>query len=337
MENFDFLKCGVCGRDLVDSPHLAVVVPIYKSEDHLPGLIEYIAKIDSKVPGGVTATFVIDGSPQNERTLLPKMLPTIPFPLQIIRLSRNFGVGPALHAALSKSSGCACVVFGADLQEPHELFVSFAGKILTGDVDVVLGQRVSRDDPFLMKVFANFYWWINRNFLNNDTPKGGFDVFGLSTRAREALVALPELNTNIASQLQWIGFDREYVPFHRVARQSGKSSWTMKKKVKLFADSIFGFSGAPITIIFLIGLCSVIGFGFLAVITIIASLMGFISLPGYATLVLLGAIGHSATLLACGIIGGYIVRAFDNSKGRPRYIIAEILRSDNFQSEVINP
>ena len=335
--NFDSLDCGICGRSLDEGPHLAVVIPIYKSEDHLPGLIEYITRIDSKIPGGVTATFVIDGSPQNERTILPMMLSTIPFPLQIIRLSRNFAVGPALHAALTNSAGCASVVFGADLQEPHELFVTFAEKILTKNVDVTLGQRISRADPFLMRAFSNFYWWVNRTFLNNDTPKGGFDVFGLSRRAREALIALPELNTNIASQLQWIGFDREYVPFHRVARQSGKSSWTMKKKIKLFADSIFGFSGAPITVIFLIGLFSVIGFGFLSAVTIIASLLGWISLPGYTTLVLLGAIGHSATLLACGIIGGYIVRAFENSKGRPRFIIADILKSDSFKNADFSP
>jgi len=332
MENFTYSNCGVCGRSLTEGPHVAVVVPIYKSEHHLPGLIDYIVKLDNTIPGGVMTTFVIDGSPENERFLLPAMLTDISFPLQIIRLSKNFGVGPALHAALTNSTGCAAVVFGADLQEPAELFVSFAQKILTEDVDVTLGQRMSRDDPFLMKLFANFYWWVNRKFLDNDTPRGGFDVFGLSRRAREALVALPELNTNITSQLQWIGFDREYVPFHRVARQSGKSSWTNKKKLKLFADSIFGFSGAPITLIFMIGLVSVVGFGFLAVVTSIASLLGWISVPGYATLVLVGVIGHSATLLACGIIGGYVVRSFENSKGRPRYIIAEIIRSDRFQS-----
>ena len=326
------INCVVCGRGLDEGPHLSVVVPMFKSEDHIPKVMEYITGLNSKVPGGVLATFVIDGSPEKERNILPDIVSSLPFPSQIIRLSRNFGVGPALHAALERSEGCATVVFGSDLQEPAELFETFAHKITVEGVDVTLGQRASRDDPFMMKLFANFYWWVNRRFLANDTPKGGFDVFGLSRRAREALVSLPELNTNITSQLQWIGFDREYIPFHRLARQSGKSTWTMKRKIKLFADSIYGFSGAPIALILIIGLLSVCLFGLLALLTGFAAIMNWIEIPGYTTLVLVGAVGHSLTITACGIIGGYVFRAFDNSKGRPRYIIAECIVPERFKT-----
>ena len=323
--------CSVCHSGLTDVIHLSVVVPMYKSERDIPGLIAYIDEINERFPGGVMTTFVIDGSPEGERNILERLIPSIKFPSQIICLSRNFGVGPALHAALERSFGCATVVFGSDLQEPADLFLTFGRKIIIEGRDVVLGQRVSRDDPFMMKLFASFYWWVNRHFLANDTPKGGFDVFGLSKRAREALVVLPELNTNITSQLQWIGFDREYVPFHRRARQIGKSTWSIKRKVKLFADSIYGFSGTPITLVLLIGLSATVVFGTIGMLTVIGSLMDWISVPGYTTLVLIAAIGHSLTITSCGIIGGYVFRTFENSKGRPRYIIREIITTNRFQ------
>lgn len=115
------INCVVCGRELTDGPHLSVVVPMFKSEDHIPNVMEYITGLNSNVPGGVLATFVIDGSPENERNILPEIIGLLPFPSQIIRLSRNFGVGPALHAALERSEGCATVVFGSDLQEPRTL------------------------------------------------------------------------------------------------------------------------------------------------------------------------------------------------------------------------
>jgi glycosyltransferase involved in cell wall biosynthesis len=277
---------------------------------------------------------VIDGSPENERFILPDLLESLPFPAQIVRLSRNFGVGPALHAALTHCGGCAVVVFGSDLQEPYELFVDFAHRIIVEGTDVVLGQRASRDDPFSMRFFATFYWWVNRKFLANDTPKGGFDVFGLSQRAREVLVSLPELNTNITSQLQWIGFDRVYVPFHRRARQSGKSTWSMKRKIKLFADSIYGFTGAPIALITFLGIVSVAIFGTLSLLTLTGSIMNVIEVPGYATLVLVSATGHSATILTCGIIGGYVYRTFENSKSRPRYVIAEVITPERFSTPI---
>ena len=324
------VNCAVCGRGLNSGPHLAVVVPLFKSQDHIQNLVPYIEHLNATVPGGIIATFVIDGSPENERYILPALIKDLGFPSQIIRLSRNFGVGPALKAGLEKSGGCATVVFGSDLQEPVELFEIFADKIIVDGLDVALGQRASREDPFLMKVFAAFYWWVNRTFLKNDTPKGGFDVFGLSKRAKDALVSLPELNTNILSQVQWIGFDREYIPFHRKARTSGKSSYTLLRKIRLFSDSIYGFTGAPITIILVVGLMSAIFFIFLGVLTVFASVMNWIQVPGYTTLVLLGAIGHSLTIVACGIIGGYVFRTFDNSKGRPQYIIAETITRYDF-------
>jgi hypothetical protein len=328
--------CAVCGREFSLRPHLSIVVPMFKSEAHIPGVLAYIGRINSAVPGGVSVTFVIDGSPERERFLLPDLLSQLEFPAQVIRLSRNFGVGPALHAALGRCGGCATVVFGSDLQEPEELFVDFSRRILLDGVDVTLGQRASRDDPFMMKLFARFYWWVNRKFLTNDTPKGGFDVFGLSRRARDALVSLPELNTNITSQLQWIGFDREYVPFHRRARQSGKSTWTMKRKVKLFADSIYGFTGAPIALITIIGILSASVFGVLSLLTLVGALMGLIEVPGYATLLLVSAFGHSVTVLTCGIIGGYVYRTFENSKSRPRYVIAEVVSPARYRDVMVD-
>ena len=324
--------CCVCRRSLKNARHLAVVVPLYKSELHLPRLFDFIESINDQFPGGVITTFVIDGSPENECQQIEQMMPSFKFPSQIIRLSRNFGVGPALHAALEKSSGCATVVFGSDLQEPVDLFLTFGRKIIIEGHDVILGHRIARDDPFMVKVFANFYWWVNRRFLDNDTPNGGFDVFGISKKAREALVILPELNTNITSQLQWIGFDRQYVPFHRLARQVGKSSWTMKRKVKLFADSIYGFSGTPITLVFVLGLLLTVAFGVISTLTVIGTVMGWIETPGYATLVLLSAIGHSLTITVCGVVGGYVYRTFENSKGRPRYIISEVITNERFRA-----
>jgi hypothetical protein len=327
--------CAICGRELASRPHLSIVVPMFKSEDHIPGLLAYIGRLNKAVPGGVSVTFVIDGSPERERFLLPDLIRRLDFPAQVIRLSRNFGVGPALHAALDRCGGCATVVFGSDLQEPEELFVDFSRRILLDGVDVTLGQRASRDDPFTMKLFAGFYWWVNRKFLANDTPKGGFDVFGLSRRAREALVSLPELNTNITSQLQWIGFDREYVPFHRRARQSGKSTWSMKRKIKLFADSIYGFTGAPIALITVFGVLSATLFGILSVLTLAGALTGLIEVPGYATLLLVSAFGHSVTVLICGVLGGYVYRTFENSKDRPRYLIAEVVAPARYRDAMV--
>jgi glycosyltransferase involved in cell wall biosynthesis len=300
-----------------------VVVPIYKSQDHIPKLFDYIQQIGNAV-GEVEIVFVIDGTPDNSEQRIFLEAKKYAFRIKVVRLSRNFGVGPALHAALSHVDTSSLVIIGSDLQEPVELYIEFFRRMESGEADVFLGERLSRDDPFSMRFFSSIYWWINRKFINSETPKGGFDGVGLSSRAGKTLSELPELNTSFTSQLQWIGYKRVFVPFHRLRRQSGKTSWTFKRKVKLFADSVYGFTGAPIALLTGFGI-AITGLMLLVLVaTLFASLMGWMEVPGYATIVILSALGHSVTILGLGILGGYVHRSFENTKGRPRYVIEKV-------------
>jgi len=307
----------------IDGFSRTVVVPIYKSQDHIPNLFEYIQRISTAV-GEVEIIFVIDGSPDNSEQRIFIEAKKYSFKIKIVRLSRNFGVGPALHAALSYVETSALVIIGSDLQEPVELYIEFFKRLELKEADVFLGERLSRDDPFSMRFFSAIFWWVHRKFINSNTPKGGFDGVGLSAKASKTLSELPELNTSFTSQLQWIGYRQVFVPFHRVRRQSGKSSWTYRRKVKLFADSLYGFTGAPIAVLAALGVISTAIMVVVLVATLFASLMGWMVVPGYATIVILSALGHSVTIMGIGILGGYIHRSFENTKGRPKFIIEHV-------------
>ena len=310
-------------EDPIDRFSRAVVVPIYKSQDHIPKLFEYIQQIGDAV-GEVEIVFVIDGTPDNSEQSIFLEAKKYAFKIKVVRLSRNFGVGPALHAALNQVETSSLVIIGADLQEPVEMYIDFFRRLESGEADVFLGERLSRDDPFSMRFFSAIFWWVNRKFINSDTPKGGFDGVGLSAKASKTLAELPELNTSFTSQLQWIGYKQVFVPFHRVRRQSGKSSWTYKRKVKLFADSVYGFTGAPIAILTILGVVSTVLMVFVLIATLFASLMGWMVVPGYATIVILSTLGQSVTIMGLGILGGYIHRSFENTKGRPKFIIEHV-------------
>ena len=311
-----------------------VVVPIYKSQDHIPKLFEYIQQIGDAV-GEVEIVFVIDGTPDNSEQRIFLEAKKYAFKIKVVRLSRNFGVGPALHAALNHVETSSLVIIGADLQEPVEMYIDFFRRLESGEADVFLGERLSRDDPFSMRFFSAIFWWVNRKFINSDTPKGGFDGVGLSAKASKTLAELPELNTSFTSQLQWIGYKQVFVPFHRVRRQSGKSSWTYKRKVKLFADSVYGFTGAPIAMLTILGVVSTALMVFVLFATLFASIMGWMVVPGYATIVILSALGHSVTIMGLGILGGYVHRSFENTKGRPRFVIEKVYEIEQSESPEI--
>jgi glycosyltransferase involved in cell wall biosynthesis len=319
MSSGDCRFCGV-GVTKVSKPHYEVIIPLFKSENHLERLHSYLIDLNSRIPGGILITFVVDGRHQDFDAILSFSKKNL-FSCKIIKLSKNFGVGPALHAALAQSDACISTAFGSDLQEPVELFDKFFRAISTGECEIALGHRILRKDPLSTRLPASIYWWINRKWIHPESPKGGLDVFAMSSIARKEFCLLKELNTNFTSQLLWIGFTTKWVDFVRIQRIEGKSTWTWKRKIKLFADSIYGYSTKPMSFLFWLGAGSLSVFSLISFLTLVGKISGAIQIPGYTMIILVILWGQSVLLFFLGIIGGYIVRTFENSTSRPNYVI----------------
>jgi hypothetical protein len=316
--------CGVCNKEIVNGvAHFRMLVPLFHSENHLPEVMSYLNSLNSDIPGGITVDFIVDGRIEDELAL-SKEIDRLEPSAKVIVLSRNFGVGPALHAGIASRETCIVSAVGSDLQEPKDLYVDFFEAITSAQYDIALGQRRSREDPFLPRVLAGIYWRLNRSLVNSSAPLGGFDVFAMSNGAALSFVKLNELNTNFTSQLLWIGYRVKWIKFDRTARISGKSSWTLRRKFKLFADSLYGYTGKPIALMTWTGFVTSALLLVLAASTALGKILGLISLPGYTTLVLLFALGQSLTLMCIGIVGGYLYRTFENSTNRPNYVIRTI-------------
>ena len=316
------MKPIVC-KTCEDSHEISVdfIVPLYKSLRHIPDLFERINQLSNEIGVRTSLVVVFDGPDFETEDAIKMHKELVAFPVKTVVLSRNFGVGPALLAGLSESEACISMCFGSDLQEPKNLFLDFFSLICDDKADIALGNRRSREDPFMSRAGAAFYWAIYRRFIDPEIPKGGFDVFAMNKNAKTALVELVELNTSITSQIGWIGFRKSYVPFDRESRKIGKSSWTLRKKIKLFSDSIYGFTFLPITIITTIGFLLTGSFLLISIATLVAALFGLVNVEGYTTLVLLTGWGNSAIIFCIGLLGGYISRTFENSKQRPNFII----------------
>jgi hypothetical protein len=68
----------------------------------------------------------------------------------------------------------------------------------------------------------------------------------------------------------------------------------------------------------------------LSLIVFIAWLVGYVTVPGYTPLILVALNGFTVTMLALGIIGSYVWRMFENTKGRPLYVpmVHEMFQGD---------
>ena len=293
----------------------------------MQSLRDFLCTLNTSIPGGIRITLVADGLEEDAKEI-ESACASWPLPVEGLVLSRNFGVGPALHAGLEGASECVVSALGSDLQEPQEVFVEFCRILFQGEADIALGVRRTRQDPLLPKLGALLFWRLNKALVDPESPPRGFDVFAVNREARGALMALPELNTSFTSQMLWIGFRRAWVPFDRHERTRGHSTWTLRRKAKLFSDALFGFTSIPATAIVMLGLaaCSLlIGIG---AVTLMGELLGLINVPGYTTILLVTAFGHSLTITLIGLVGGYAYRAFSNSTRRPHYIIRTRMSND---------
>jgi glycosyltransferase involved in cell wall biosynthesis len=316
--------CGICGDSLSGEvkPHFEIIVPLFFSEKHLNKLSHFLRELSKKIPGGIAVTFVADGRIEDYQAVAVD-LQNFPTPSKVILLSRNFGAGPALHAGLEESDYCLSSALASDLQEPIELFTAFFDALVYDDFQIALGFRKKRSDPKLAQQTSRAYWWISKKFIHPDGSLTGSDVFAISRRVREALVLMPELNTNFNSQLSWLGFYPKWIGYDRRPREIGRSTYSIRRKLKLFSDSIYGFTHKPITFMTYSGLFLSSIFFLLALIALFGKITNQVTIPGYATTIITIALGQSLTLLSLGIVGGYVVRSFENSTGRPKYVVAK--------------
>ena len=305
----------------------SLIIPVYKNESNIKDLLIVLRKIHSVLDDTLEVVFVVDSSPDDSYNILKKLLIKEPYVSQLILLSKNFGSFMAIRTGIQKSRGDYFAVMAADLQEPFELIISFFKILIKGSYDILIGTREKREDPFFSKISSNIFWYLYKKFIIKDMPKGGIDIFACNKLFRSHLLELKESHSSLIAQIFWLGFRRKEIPYTRLERKKGVSSWTFSKKLNYMMDSIFSFTDLPIKILTKIGLIGTVVFGILGMIVFISKIMGIVTLEGYtSTFLSIGFFG-TLNLYAISIVGMYTWRIYENTKNRPLSII---LRSDFF-------
>jgi glycosyltransferase involved in cell wall biosynthesis len=306
----------------------SIVIPVFKSAQNLPDLFTALTQLSVRLEQQLEVVFVVDGSPDNSAKILYDELPGFVFPTQIIELSRNFGSFQAIRVGVEESIGETVAVCSADLQEPLELIVTLFHTVESGKSDIALGTRRSRNDGWMNNFSSGLFWKIYRRFVMPDMPHGGVDVFACNQTFKFHLLSMKETRTSLIAQIFWLGFKREFIQYDRVKRSIGKSSWSRRKKIDYMLDSIFSFTDLPIRLVTLTGAVGSILSVVIGILIAVLRIMGYIAVPGYTPTLLAVLFLGAINLLAIGIIGSYIWRTFENSKGRPLSVIARRISKD---------
>lgn len=310
----------------------SIIIPVYFNEENLWPLYEDIRqKFISKIDFEYELVFVNDGSLDGSYRVLKEIASTDEN-VKIISLSRNFGSHAAMLCGLEKCTGDCAIIKAADLQEPTELLLEMIEKWEAGD-NVVLAVRKDRNEGRRQVLFANLYYWMVRKFALDTMPKTGFDVYLLDRKVINVLLSLDERNSALTGQVLWCGFRTGQVYYTRLAREVGKSRWTLKKKIRLVSDTLFSFSTVPIKVVTTVGIVSMTGAFIWALAVLCMKLAGMIDVNGWTTLFIFNLLSFGIIMFSLGILGEYLWRTFDASRNRPPYIVEDdnILREEGLR------
>ena len=312
---------------------ISIIVPVYFNEPNLPDTVPQLLALGEKLTGyRLELIFVDDGSGDKSLVILLDYQKRFPKQIKVVTLTRNFGTMAALQAGLTVASGDCVGVIAADLQDPPELFLEMT-RHWEGGVKAIFAVRSDREESFLQKTFSNLYYALVRRFAVPGYPAGGFDFFLADRQVIDEVNKIHEKNTNLMTLVFWLGFQAVLIPYVRRKRTKGKSRWTLGKKIKLFVDTFASFSYFPIRLFSFLGIIyAILSFSY-GVFIFIAWLTFGIEVQGWVPMMLVLTFTAGLQMTLLGILGEYLWRTLDESRGRPLFVIDTIYDETNESSE----
>jgi dolichol-phosphate mannosyltransferase len=238
--------------------------------------------------------------------------------------ARNFGHQIAVTAGMDYSRGDAVIIIDADLQDPPEVILELITKWREG-YQVVYAQRSEREGESWFKlVTASAFYKLIYRITDVKIPMNTGDFRLLDRKVVDVMGTMRERHRFLRGISAWVGFRSIGVPYKRAARYAGTSKYPLKKMLKLALTAITSFSYLPLQIALWIGFIST-GISILGLILmIILRIVGSGFLAGQAATILAVLFIGGVQLICLGVLGEYIGRIYDEARGRPLYITAEV-------------
>lgn len=299
---------------------LSILTPAFNESTNLDALYARVLAAMSVLGGDWEWLIVDDHSRDDTFAVIARLAGADPR-VRGIRLSRNSGSHVAIACGLHHVGGDAAVMMAADLQDPPETVGAMLERWRDGAKVVWAVRRHRPGDPSHAGFAAGYYWMMRNVVGMKEMPATGADFFLVDRDVIEAFRRFPERSVSVLALITWLGFRQEYIEYDKQARASGRSGWTVAKKVKLVIDSVTAFSEAPIRA------CAYAG-AMLGAAGLMSLAAGVVLIPslGGGLLMLLGVtVGLAGMqMLALGIIGEYVWRALEESRRRPPYVIEAV-------------
>jgi len=300
---------------------ISIVIPVYGCNKSLPDLYLRLKNTLTQITEHFEIILANDGCPQNSWDIILELC-AADQRVKGVNLSRNFGQHYAITAGLDHAQGEWIVVMDCDLQDQPEEILKFYQKAQEG-YDVVVGQRLVRNDSFLKRYTSKCFYAVLGYFtdLQHDGSVANFGIY--SKKVIQSVLMYREQSRVFPLFIHLVGFKKIAIPIVHSSREHGKSSYTPRKLVNLAIDAIVTHSNKPLRLSIKLG--AVISFLSISYATwlVMRYFLYAIPVPGWTSLMVALYFMFGMLFGVLGILGLYIGKIFDEAKGRPLYLIQE--------------
>lgn len=300
----------------------SVVIPVYGCREAISKLYQRLTDTLSKLTTEYEIILVNDNCPQNSWEEIEKICV---FDQRVvgIEMARNFGQMKAIVAGLDYSAGEYVVVMDCDLQDAPEEIPRLYEKLMEG-YDVVFTRRMQRKDPFFKRLLSSTFYRIY-SFATDGRYDPALSNFSMMKRqVVEEYCKMRENHRAFVMYIKWLGFRHGYIDVEHHERHSGKSSYSLKKRIDYALEILTSQSDKLLRLITKVGLW----ISFLSFIMVIVTIVRyfFLHIPqGYTSLFAVVFMMGGFILAAVGIVGIYIGNIFMETKHRPLYVVRTVL------------
>ena len=305
-------------------PTYSVVIPAYNEQEVIAETYRRLTVVMAGMAEPYELVFVNDGSKDQTAQIIAGFCEKDPS-VRLVNFTRNFGHMPAISAGMENARGRAVFIIDADLQDPPEVFPEMAAKWKEG-YHVVYGKRLKRKgESWFKKLSARAFYRLLQSMTSVDLPLDTGEFRLIDRKVCDAVNRLPEKNRYIRGLVSWVGFKQIPVEYVREERFAGVTKYPLRKMVAFAMDALTSFSYKPLKLATMLGFfISFISFVYLLV-TLYLRLFTDRAIAGWASTMGVLLLTQGVILMIMGLMGEYIGRIYSEIKGRPCYIIQEII------------
>lgn len=302
---------------------VSVMIPCYNEHSVLPLLFARMNEFINTMPGYDWEILMVNDGSTDDSMMQIIQMHMRDRRWQYVDLSRNFGKEVAMMAGLDYVTGDCVVIMDADLQDPPELIPEMLRYWQEGYDDVYATRRSRGKESWLRRHLSLSYYSLLQRTTRIPVLQNAGDFRLLDRICIDALRSMREVQRYTKGLFTWIGFRKKEITFDRADRAAGQTHWNFWKLLALAIEGITSYTTIPLRISTVVGFITSIG-AFIATIYFLLKtwLLGD-PVQGFPTLVILILFLGGVILLSLGIMGEYIGRIFNETKGRPAYFVQQ--------------